>query len=55
MQRILLTFMITYLYCNIWTLLERIIDGKVTNRIVDNIMMLLFVPIIYMATKFIVN
>ena len=54
-QRIILTLMITYLYCNLWILLERIIDGKVIHRTVDDIIMLLFVPIIYIATKSIVN
>lgn len=54
-QRFALTLMITYLYCNVWILLERILYGQVTNRIVDNIMMLLFVPIIYIATGAIIK
>jgi hypothetical protein len=53
--RVLITLIITWMYCNIWMILEKIIDGQVTNRLVDNIIMLLFIPIIYLATKTIVK
>lgn len=48
--RLLLTLLITWIYCCIWILLEKMIDGHTVNRIVDNIVMMLFVPIIYIAT-----
>jgi hypothetical protein len=53
--RVLITLIITWMYCNIWMILEKIIDGQVTDRLVDNIIMLLFIPIIYLATKSIVK
>ncbi len=53
--RFLITLIITWMYCNVWMVLEKIIDGQVTNRLVDNIIMLLFIPIIYLATKSIVK
>lgn len=48
--RLLLTLLITWIYCCIWIWLEKMIDGYTANRIVDNIIMMLFVPIIYIAT-----
>lgn len=48
--RLLITLLITWIYCAIWVWLEKIIDGSITNRIVDNIIIMLFVPIIYIAT-----
>lgn len=49
--RIVLTLVITLIYSGIWMLLEKVIDGEVVNRTVDNIIMLLFIPIIFLATK----
>lgn len=42
---------LTLLWCMIWILLEWIIYGKIEDRIVDNIMTILVVPIIYKAIK----
>lgn len=49
--RIVLTLVITLIYSDIWMLLEKMIDGEIVNRTVDNIVMLLFIPIIFLATK----
>lgn len=49
--RILKTCVITLIYCVLWFVLEKIIYGQITPRIVDDIMMLLFIPIIWKATK----
>lgn len=38
-----------YVYCMIWQLLELYIDGRITNRPVDNIMMVLLMPLFYIA------
>lgn len=38
-------------YCLIWMALERLIYGQITSRVVDDIMMLLFVPIIWKSVK----
>ena len=48
--RLILTLIITWAYCGIWIWLEKTIEGQVRNSVVDNIIMLLFIPIIYMAT-----
>lgn len=54
MIRFMVTLIITCFYCMVWIGLELMIDGVVTDRIVDNIIMLLFMPVIYIATtKFI--
>ena len=52
MKRIFLTLAITYGYCLIWMILEKILYGEVTDRFVDNIIIFLFIPIIYIATKY---
>ena len=49
-SRFCLTNSIILMYCLIWQILEFIIDGRITNRKVDNIIMLLFTPIIWIAT-----
>lgn len=48
--RICLTLFITFTYCYVWVWLEQKIDGCNVNRTVDNIMMVLFMPIIFIAT-----
>ncbi len=45
-QKILLTCIITFIYCMIWSWLEQTLYGEVQGRVVDDIMMLLFIPII---------
>lgn len=48
--RFCLTSSITLVYCWIWQILELIIDGQIINRKVDNVIILLFIPIIWIAT-----
>ena len=48
-RNIILTCLISLMYCAIWIILELIIYKTVQNRLLDNIMMLLFVPMIYIA------
>lgn len=48
-MRICKTITLTFVISVIWSLLEYVIYGKVEDRIVDNIMMLLFIPVIYRA------
>lgn len=54
-RKIALTTGIMTIYCYVWQWLELVIDGKIVNRKVDNIIMLLFVPIIWIATGRIVD
>lgn len=49
--RILKTLAITIIYCLIWVILELIIYGEQTARIVDDIIMMLFIPMIWKASK----
>lgn len=51
MKRIIETFLIACIYCVVWEALEIILYGKKQYRTVDDIMMLLFIPVIYIATK----
>ena len=54
-SRFCLTNSIILIYCLIWQILEFIIDGRIVNRKVDNIIMLLFTPITWIATDKLVN
>ena len=47
MKRIAKTLVITWLYGVVWILLEWLIYREITERIVDNIMLVLFGVIIY--------
>ena len=38
-------------YCSIWMLLEVLLYGELQPRLVDDIMMVLFIPMIYKATN----
>lgn len=49
-KRILLTCIVTLIYCSIWMLLEIVLYGQIEPRIVDDIMMLLFIPCIWKAS-----
>lgn len=49
--RILKTCAITLIYGIAWMLLEQLIYGQITNDIVDNIIMLAFMPVIWKAIK----
>lgn len=48
-MRICKTIILTFVICAIWSLLEYVIYGKTEDRIVDNIMMVLLIPVIYRA------
>lgn len=50
-ENILKTFLVTSAWCFIWVLLETLIYGQPENRLVDNIMTIIVIPIIYMAVK----
>ena len=49
-RRLFLTFLITLLYCTAWEMLEKMLYGQIQHRTVDDIVMLLFIPIIWLAT-----
>ena len=49
MGQIIKTLFVVLLYCIVWSLLEVILYGQAENRDVDNIMMVLFIPMIYKA------
>ena len=49
MNRIAKTIFVVFVYGIIWSLLEVILYGQAENRDVDNIMMVLFIPMIYKA------
>ena len=50
-KRILLTCFITKVYCIIWRVLENVMYGQVQHRWEDDIIMLLFIPIIWFALR----
>ena len=50
-KSIIQTAMVTVILCGIWQMLEYLIYGEVQPRIVDDIMMLLFIPFIYMSAR----
>lgn len=50
LERIVLTLFIILLYGWVWMYLENMIYGAIENRPVDNIMMILFTPFIFIAT-----
>ena len=49
MNRTIKTLFVVSIYCIVWSLLEVILYGQAENRDVDNIMMVLFIPMIYRA------
>lgn len=51
MKRMVLTVFWTLAYCFIWMALEKIIYSNITPRLIDDIMMLLFIPMIYKAME----
>lgn len=48
-KEIIQTAMVTVILCGIWQMLEYLIYGEVQPRIVDNIMLLFFIPFIYVS------
>lgn len=51
MNRILKTLCWIIIYCSSWQIIKLALDGCITNRPVDNIIMLLFIPMIYKAME----
>lgn len=51
LKRIIITGFITLGYSIVWMLLELLINGQIRDSIVDDIIMGLFIPVIYIATK----
>ena len=51
MKRFLKTIIITWLLGGAWILLEWLIDGAITDRLVDNIMLCVFAVIVYALQK----
>ena len=50
-KAIIQTAMATVILCVIWQMLEYLIYGEVQPRIVDDIMMLFFIPFIYISAR----
>lgn len=50
-ENMIKTLVVTLVYSIVWMILEEIIYGNVKPRIVDDIMMILFMPIIYLAVN----
>lgn len=55
LERIVLTLFITLIYGWAWMYLENMFYGAITNRMVDNVMMVLFMPFIYIATDVLIK
>ncbi len=55
LERIVLTLFIIWLYGWVWMCLENMFYGSIENRLVDNIMMILFIPFIFIATDKLIN
>lgn len=51
-KAIIQTGITVILLCGIWQVLEYIVYGEVQPRIVDNIMVLFFIPFIYLACRY---
>lgn len=49
--RILCTLLIIFIYCLLWMVTEKLITGQIQDRLVDNIIMVLFIPVIWLATS----
>ena len=50
-KAIIQTAIATVILCGIWQMLEYLIYGEVEPRIVDDIMMLFFIPFIYVSAR----
>ena len=51
MGRIIKTLFVVWIYGIVWIILEIILYGYPDSRIIDEIMLMLFTPIIYKAMK----
>lgn len=49
MEKILKTIILILLFCFIWQALELMIYGTIQTRLVDDIIMILLIPIFYKA------
>ena len=49
MDKIIKTIILIAIYCFIWTALKKVMYGEVQPRTVDDIMILLLIPIFYKA------
>lgn len=49
--RLLCTLLISYILCILWIGLEKLITGQIQDSIVDNVIMILFIPVIWLATS----
>lgn len=54
-MKFILTMILVYVWCILWTGLEYLIEGQITNRTVDNIMTIIVIPIIYFAVSNFIN
>lgn len=45
------TLCLSLIYCVVWILLEVLMNGMIVDRPIDNMMMLLFLPVIYKAVE----
>lgn len=45
------TVIITVMICGIWQMLEYLIYGQIQPRVVDDIMMIFFIPFIYLGVR----
>ena len=48
-KKLALTSGILTIYCWIWNLIQFIIEGKITDRLVDNIVVVIISPIVWIA------
>lgn len=51
-KAIIQTGITVILLCGIWQMLEYIVYGEVQPRIVDDIMVLFFIPFIYLSCRY---
>ena len=49
--RMLYTLLISCIFCITWIGLEKLITGQIQDRVVDNVIMVLFIPVIWLATS----
>ena len=50
-ERLTCTVVIASVYCMIWRVLEKLIHGEIQINLVDDLMMVLCLPIIWLAPK----
>ena len=50
-KQVLRTCFIAFLYMTLWIGLEYVIEGQITDSLVDNLVMLSFIPTIWIAVN----